>query len=57
MALLVYVDDLVLMGNKVEACSKFKQSLNDCFQIKDPGPIKYFLGMEIARNPQGLFLS
>jgi len=45
------------MENNAEACSKFQQYLNDCFQIKDLGPVKYFLSIEVAKNPQGLFLS
>jgi len=53
MALLVYVNDLVLTGNNREVCSKFKQYLNNCFKIKDLGPLKYFLGIEVARGPQG----
>ncbi|KAK3038738.1 hypothetical protein RJ639_028345 [Escallonia herrerae] len=31
--------------------------LNDCFKLKDIGPLKYFLGIEAARGPRGLFLS
>jgi len=31
--------------------------LNNCFHIKDLGPLKYFLGIEVTRNPKGLFLS
>ena len=57
MALLVYVDDLVLMGNNDEACSKLKRYLHDCFCIKDLGPLKYFLGIKVARNAQGVFLN
>jgi len=30
--------------------------LNSRFQIKDLCPLKYFLGIEVARGPQGLFL-
>ena len=51
MQLLVYVDDLILTGNSSVACSKFKEYLNSCFQIKDLGPLKYFLGIEVARSP------
>ena len=57
MALLVYVDDLVLIGNDANTCRKFKEYLNHCFHIKDLGPLKYFLGLEVARNSQGIFLS
>jgi len=53
MALLVYVDDLVLAGNDSTACAEFKSYLNRCFHIKDLGPLKYFLG---TRSPQGIFL-
>ena len=56
MALLVYVDDLVLTGNDPSICASFKQYLNQCFYIKDLRPLKYFLGIEVARNSQGLFL-
>ena len=56
MALLVYVDDLVIAANDEEACSKFKSYLHNCFSIKDLGPLKYFLEIEMARGPHGLFL-
>jgi len=56
LALLVYVDDIILTGNGPQACSEFKTYLNNCFRIKDLGPLKYFLGIEVARGPRGLFL-
>ncbi|KAK3006006.1 hypothetical protein RJ639_016021 [Escallonia herrerae] len=57
LSVLVYVDDLIFAGNNSTACSSFKKYLNDCYKLKDLGPLKYFLGIEAARGPRGLFLS
>ena len=57
LALLVYVNDVILAGNDTKACIEFKSYLHTRFSIKDLGPLKYFLGIEIARGPQGLFLA
>ena len=48
LALLVYVDDIVLVGNDSSACREFKDYLHACFSIKDLCPLKYFLGIEVA---------
>ena len=53
---LVYVDDLVIAGNDSKAITKFKEYLSDCFHMKDLGPLKYFLGIEVARGSEGIFL-
>jgi len=53
----VYVDDIVLAGNNTIACTQLKDYLNTCFSINDLGPLKYCLGIEVAKGPQGLFLS
>jgi len=53
---LVYVDDLIISGNDHEAIVKFKTYLSECFHMKDLGTLKYFLGIEVARNPEGIFL-
>ena len=53
---LVYVDDLIISGNDHEAIVKFKTYLSVCFHMKDLGTLKYFLGVEVARNPEGIFL-
>lgn len=51
---LVYVDDLIITGDDSGVIANFKQYLHRCFHMKDLGPLKYFLGIEVARN--GLFL-
>ena len=56
LSVLVYVDDLIVAGNNSQTCASFKSYLNDCFQLKDLGTLKYFLGIEAARNTFGLFL-
>lgn len=53
----MHVDDIVLAGNNTTTCLEFKKYLNNCFKIKDLGPLKYFLGIEVARSPMGIFLS
>ncbi|XP_074300473.1 uncharacterized protein LOC141631744 [Silene latifolia] len=54
--ILVYVDDLVIAGNDNAAITDFKHYLNKCFRMKDLGTLKYFLGLEVARNLTGIFL-
>ncbi|XP_019418514.1 PREDICTED: uncharacterized protein LOC109329291 [Lupinus angustifolius] len=55
-AILVYVDDLILTGNNINEINHMKQLLDSEFSIKDLGKLKFFLGMEIARSTQGIFL-
>ncbi|KAJ3702693.1 hypothetical protein LUZ61_006398 [Rhynchospora tenuis] len=56
LAILVYVDDLVIAGNNSKAIDQFKQYLSSTFYMKDLGALKYSLGIKIARSPSGLFL-
>ena len=46
--LLVYVDDILIASNDVDAVNVFKQFLNNKFILKDLGTLKYFLGLEVA---------
>ena len=57
MALLVYVDDIVLASNDFGASKEFKAYLHKCFSIKDLGPLKYFLRIEVPHGPTVLFFS
>ncbi|GJT12897.1 ribonuclease H-like domain-containing protein [Tanacetum coccineum] len=56
-ALLVYVDDIIITGNNTVEIEKFKKNLKTKFQIKDLGKLKYFLGIEVLKTEQGLCLS
>lgn len=47
-------DDIALNGNDSETCPAFKARLNSCFCIKDMGPLKYFLGIEVTHSSQNL---
>lgn len=53
---LVYVDDLIISGNNSAALAIFKKYLSTRFHMKDLGVLKYFLGIEVARSPTGIFL-
>jgi hypothetical protein len=53
---LVYVDDLIVSGNDISAIQSFKSYLSTCFYMKDLGLLRYFLGIEVARNSTGIFL-
>ncbi|GJR02261.1 ribonuclease H-like domain-containing protein [Tanacetum coccineum] len=55
--LLVYVDDIVITGNDVNEIDKFKVFLKSKFQIKDFGKLKYFLGIKVLDNKDGICLS
>ncbi|XP_049935326.1 uncharacterized mitochondrial protein AtMg00810-like [Nymphaea colorata] len=55
--ILVYVDDLIIAGNDEPGIASVKQYLHSKFHIKDLGILKYFLGIEVARAPSGIFLS
>ena len=56
LALLIYVDDLVLARNSSEHCRQFKSYLQQCFKLKDLGALKYFLGIEVEHSSEELFL-
>nr|GEU72821.1 ribonuclease H-like domain-containing protein [Tanacetum cinerariifolium] len=56
-ALLVYVDDIVVTGNCVDEINKFKVFLKSKFKIKDLGQLKYFLGIEVIKTDKDLCLS
>lgn len=56
-ALLVYVDDIIVTGLCKSVINETKSYLHTQFNIKDLGDLKYFLGIEIVRSKQGIVLS
>ena len=55
--LIVYVDDIILTGDDDSELEKLKKFLAQEFEIRDLGALKYFLGMEVARSKEGIFVS
>ena len=48
--LIVYVDDIAIIGSDQDGIRKLKQHLFSHFQTKDLRKLKYFLGIEIAQS-------
>ncbi|CAM8916143.1 unnamed protein product [Rhodiola kirilowii] len=57
LALLVYVDDIILTETCTDQIEAVKDYIHSCFSIKDLGPLRFFLGLEVARSPAGLFIN
>jgi hypothetical protein len=56
-ALIIYVDDMIITGDDVVEISKLQKQLATELEMKSLGGLKYFLGIEVARSKQGIFLS
>lgn len=53
-AVLVYVDDIIITANDDDEVTKLKTDLQQFFKLRDLGPLKYFLGLEIAHSSSGI---
>lgn len=49
-ALIVYVDDMIITGDDKEEISKLQEQLSAEFEMKNPGGLKYFLGIKVSRS-------
>ena len=56
MYLLLYVDDIIITGNNSLAISDIISQLSTAFELKDLGPLRYFLGFQIDYKKVGLFV-
>lgn len=55
--LLVYVDDVILVGSDLNEFNSIKLTLDNTFKIKDLGKLKYFIGIEVPQSKEGIFLT
>ena len=55
--ILVYVDDILIVGNNITRIMTIKENLQNHFKLRDLGKLKYFLGIEVARSKKGIYLS
>ena len=53
----VYVDDIIITSDDASGIARVKRDPGMSFDIKDLGPLRYFLGIEVARSRQGISLS
>ena len=51
------MDDIVLTGNSPKFLTSLIDQLSEAFELKDLGPRHYFLGLQITRTSNGLFLN
>ena len=56
MFLILYVDDILLIGNDVGALSTIKILLANYFDMKDLGEASYILGIKLLRDRQNEIL-
>jgi hypothetical protein len=45
--LILYVDDILIIGNNIPMLNEVKQWLGSCFEMKDLGEAAYILGIQI----------
>lgn len=55
--LIIYVDDMIIIGDDIEEISKLQKHLATEFEMKNLEGLKYFLRIEVVRSKQGIFLS
>ena len=55
--LLLYVDDMIITGDDAHGISALKDFLHRHFEMKDLGPLSYFLGLEVSSDSTGYSLT
>ncbi|KAK3038196.1 hypothetical protein RJ639_030303 [Escallonia herrerae] len=56
-ALIIYVDDIIVIGNDSNEKEALRKYLAKEFEIKDLEKLKYDLGIEVARSKEGIFVA
>ncbi|RYA45513.1 hypothetical protein DD606_24965 [Enterobacter cloacae complex sp. GF14B] len=53
----IYVDDLIIVSDNAMEIDHVKGLLKQEFEMKDLGELRYFLGIEVIRTPEGVWIS
>ena len=56
-ALIIYVDDMIITGDDNEEIIELQEHLAKEFEMKNLEGLKYFLGIEVAQSKHEIFLS
>lgn len=51
------MDDIIITGDDNQEIEKLKEQLMQAFEVKELGELQYFLGLEVARSKNGIFVS
>jgi len=54
--LVLYVDDLIIIGNNEAHIKQVKEELKAGFKMTDLGTLHYYLGVEVSQHPNQIFL-
>ena len=55
--LLLYVDDMIIIGDDLSGIQQLKDFLSQQFEMKDLGHLSYLLGLEITHSTDGLYIT
>ena len=55
--LILYVDDMILSASTTTLLRHIINRLQDAVAVKDMGPVRHFLGINVRRTSAGFFLS
>jgi hypothetical protein len=50
LAIIIYVDDLLIASSSMEAIDTFKAAISNCFSVKDLGALEFFVGIRVTRD-------
>ena len=53
----MYVDDVIFTGNDDCLIEHFKTVMKEEFEMTDMGLLRYFLGIEVEQDKNGIFIS
>jgi hypothetical protein len=55
--IIIYVDDLILIGGDPKILTHVKTSLKNKFEMRDLGYLHYFLGLQVLQTKEAIFIS